>query len=61
MPEQKKEFLEGKRKVIAGMIAMATGIYLMTQGYIKEGVTVLLAGLAMVGGGTVADKLLKKK
>jgi len=61
MPEQKKNFLEGWRKIIAGLIAMIVGVYLMTQGHITEGVTVFLTGLAAVCGGTVVDKILNKK
>ena len=61
MPEENKNFLKGWRKIIAGIIAMITGIYLMTQGHVAEGVTVFLAGLAAVCGGTVVDKILNKK
>jgi len=61
MPEEKKGFLEGYRKVIVGLVAMAVGVWLISTGHPTEGVTIFLAGLTAVCGGTIADKLIKKK
>ena len=60
MAEEKKAPLEGWRKLIAGLVAMALGVYLITQGHITEGVGVFIAGLGIVVGGNIYDKKHEK-
>ena len=60
MPE-KKPPLEGWRKMIIGIVLVATGVYVGITGDWSTGLKLIGMGAAVFVGGNIADKIVNNK